>query len=80
MHRNLLGGAETFRAEFEVIGLEGRSAGPDAEVTLNFTRPATRNPDTDLTAEVSAFYIDEPDFVFEGFGAEVGSFAMPAPT
>jgi len=72
LHRNLLGGAETFRAEFEVIGLEGRSAGPDAEVTLNFTRPATRNPDTDLTAELTGFYIDEPDFIFEGFGAEVG--------
>jgi len=41
-------------------------------VTLNFTRPATRNPDTDLTAELTGFYIDEPDFIFEGFGAEVG--------
>jgi translocation and assembly module TamA len=72
LHRNLFGGAETFRAEAEVVGLEGRSAGPDAEVTLNFTRPATRNPDTDLTAEFTAFYIDEPDFLFEGFGLEVG--------
>jgi translocation and assembly module TamA len=72
LHRNLFGGAETFRIEAEVIGLDGRSGGPDAEVTLNFTRPATRNPDTDLTAELTAFYIDEPDFLFEGFGAEVG--------
>jgi translocation and assembly module TamA len=72
LHRNLLGGAETFRVEAEVIGLEGSSAGPDAEITFNFTRPATRNPDTDLTAELTAFYIDEPDFTFEGFGAEVG--------
>ena len=72
LHRNLLGGAETFRIEAEVIGLDGRSAGPDAEVTLTFTRPATIGPDTDLTAEVKAFLIDEPDFTSDGFTAEVG--------
>jgi translocation and assembly module TamA len=72
LHRNLFGGAETVRIAGEVIGLDGRSGGPDAEVTLTYTRPATRNPDTDLTAELTAFYIDEPDFLFEGFGAEVG--------
>jgi translocation and assembly module TamA len=72
LHRNLFGGAETFRAELKVIGLEGRSAGPDADLTLSFTRPATRNPDTDLTAEFSAFHVDEPDFLFQGFGAELG--------
>ncbi len=72
LHRNLLGGAETFRVEAEVIGLDGRSAGPDAEVTLTFNRPATFDPDTDLTAEVTAFFIDEPDFTFDGFTAEAG--------
>ena len=72
LHRNLFGGAETFRAELEVIGLEGRSAGPDASLRLNYTRPATRNPDTDLTAELSAFRVDEPDFLYQGLGAEVG--------
>ena len=72
LHRNLLGGAETFRIAGEVIGLEGGSGGPDAEVTLNFTRPATTSPDTDLTAELALFYIDEPDFLFQGVAAELG--------
>ena len=72
LHRNLLGGAETFRIDGEVIGLDGRSAAPDAEVTLTFTRPATFGPDTDLTTEVRGFLIDEPDFTFDGFTAEAG--------
>lgn len=72
LHRNLLGGAETFRIDGEVIGLDGRSGGPDAEIELNFTRPATGSPDTDLTATATLFHIDEPDFLSQGVAAELG--------
>ncbi|ROU03601.1 autotransporter assembly complex protein TamA [Histidinibacterium lentulum] len=50
LHRNLLGGAERFRAELEVdqIGLDGDR--PDFGLNLSFSRPGTFGLDRDLYA------------------------------
>ena len=61
LHRNLLGGAERLRFEGEVdgIGASGEED-PDYRLTARFERPATFDPDTDLTVLAEVERLDEP--------------------
>lgn len=63
LHRNLLGGAERLRVEGEVtgIGATGENA-PDYRLTARFERPATFDPDTDLSVVAEVERLDEPAF------------------
>lgn len=71
LHRNLMGGAERFRIDGEITGIEGQSGGPDARLGLSFSRPATVNAETDLTAEAALERLDEPDYRLTQATAEV---------
>lgn len=69
LHRNLTGGGERLRFDFEISGIGQDAGGPDAELMASFSRPATATPDTTFTAELSGEYLDEETFeelVFEG--------------
>jgi translocation and assembly module TamA len=72
LHRNLLGGAERLRVDFEVAGIDGETGGTDYNVITNFTRPATFGADTDffITSELSRE--DEPDYLVDKFEIDVG--------
>lgn len=62
MHRNLLGGAERLRLEFEAGGIGGDSGGQDFRFGGRFERPATFTPDTALFLEAAIEERDEPDY------------------
>lgn len=62
LHRNLFGGAERFRFEAEVSGIEGDTGGTDYRSSIRFDRPATFTPDTALYLETEFEKLDEPDF------------------
>lgn len=72
LHRNLLGGAERFRADAKIGGIAGETGGIDYSLGGSFTRPAVFGPDTDyfLTGEISRE--DEPDFLIDKIALETG--------
>lgn len=62
LHRNLLGGAERLRFDFEVGGIGGDSGGIDYLTSFLYERPATFSPDTTLIIGGRAQELDEPDY------------------
>lgn len=72
LHRNFLGGAERFRADAEVSGINGETGGVDYRLGATFTRPATFGPDTEyfLSGEISRK--DEPEFLIDKVAIETG--------
>ncbi len=72
LHRNLLGGAERFRVDTEIAGINGETGGTDYSINTSFTRPATFGADTDffITSELSRE--DEPDYLIDKFEVDVG--------
>lgn len=71
MHRNLFGGAERFRIDGAVTGIEGQSGGADYTISLSFGRPATINANTDLTADLAIERLDESDYLLSQVTGDV---------
>ncbi|PRY92896.1 autotransporter secretion outer membrane protein TamA [Hasllibacter halocynthiae] len=67
LHRNLLGGAERLRLDFEVSGIDGGGEGRDYRAQVLFNRPATFRPDVDLQLSTELERLDEPAFEQETF-------------
>ena len=61
MHRNLFGGAERFRFETEVRGLNGEDD-IDGRLTLRLDRPAAFGPDYDLFYQFDIDLLDEEHY------------------
>ena len=80
LFRNLFGGAERLRFEGEVdgIGASGEED-PDYRLTARFERPATFDPDTDLTALAEVERLDEPAFMSDILRLEVGVIRYATP-
>lgn len=83
LHRNLLGGAERFRVEGEISGIEGEltdpADGPDLRLGIEFGRPASFGPDTDLLLDATAERLDEPDYLLTQIGANAGLIRYATP-
>lgn len=62
LHRNLFGGAERLRLDFEVGGIGGESGGEDFLLSARYERPATFSADTDLFLSALIEQDDEPEF------------------
>lgn len=67
LHRNLLGGAERFRVEGQVDGIEGGTGGTDYSLGASFSRPATIGPESILNVQTRYEFLDEPDFEADTF-------------
>ncbi len=67
LHRNLFGGAERLRFNFEVGGIGGNSGGIDYTLGGRFERPATFTPDTTLFLNFNLQELDEPEFRSRSF-------------
>ena len=72
LHRNLLGGAERFRAEANVAGIDGTLAGMDAAVSARLDIPAALGTDTDVFVFAEAAYEDEPNYLLIEGSARAG--------
>ena len=72
LHRNWLGGAERFRVEGEIAGIEGETGGTDYALRGTFTRPATFGADTDFFIRTELSREDEPEFLLDSVSVEVG--------
>ncbi|MGR3542286.1 MAG: autotransporter assembly complex protein TamA [Hasllibacter sp.] len=70
LHRNLLGGAERLRLDFEVDGIDGSDDGMDYRALVLFNRPATFRPDVDLQLSAELEHLEEPAFVQDTFAAQ----------
>lgn len=72
LHRNLFGGAERFKVDAAISGIEGQSGGADYSLGARIDRPATFTRDTTAYAEGRIESIDEQDYRAEmltlGFG------------
>lgn len=71
LHRNLLGGAERLRIEGEVAQI-GTASGEDYSIGLEFGRPGTVGPDTDLYLTATLEQLNEPSFTTQTGEVEVG--------
>ncbi len=72
LHRNLLGGAERFRVDGEVSGIDGQTGGTDYELRGTFRRPATFDSDTDFFIRGAISREDEPDYELDKIAVETG--------
>jgi len=72
LHRNLLGGAERLRFDIGARELGGTAGGADFDLGVEFLRPATFTPDTDLRLAAKIERLDEPDFESNSISAEAG--------
>ena len=70
LHRNLLGGAERLRLDFEVDGIDGGSDGMDYRAAVLFNRPATFRPDVDLQLSAELEHLEEPAFTQDTFATQ----------
>ncbi|WP_338137282.1 autotransporter assembly complex protein TamA [Rhodovulum sulfidophilum] len=63
MHRNLMGGAERLRFDFEIAGIGGQDdGGEDLSLSARFDRPAVIDADTGLYLLGAVEDLDEPDY------------------
>ncbi|MFP4045188.1 MAG: autotransporter assembly complex protein TamA [Rhodosalinus sp.] len=62
LHRNLLGGAERFRIEGELSGIDGGAEGIDYRLRAEFRRPGTPVPDSNLLMHFELERLEEPQF------------------
>ncbi|GGD36193.1 autotransporter assembly complex protein TamA [Sinisalibacter lacisalsi] len=72
LHRNLFGGAERFRVDAEVSGIDGTIAGMDASLSARLDVPAAFGTDTDAFVFASVAYQDEPAYRLLQGGGTVG--------
>lgn len=72
LHRNLLGGAERFRVEGEVSGIDGDQDGLDYSLGATLDIPGVIGPDTDFYATAEFEHLDERDFELNQFLTEFG--------
>lgn len=72
LHRNLLGGAESFRINGEIAGIGGTDGGPDYTLGLTYSRPATLTPDTALNVATLLGHVDKEDYRSDNFNLSVG--------
>ena len=73
LHRNLTGFADSLRIEGEASGIGGDSGGADFRLGVDYVRPATFNPETDLTFGIEVERLDQPDFISDRFSTEIGA-------
>lgn len=73
LHRNLTGYADSLRVEGEVSGIGGDSGGADYRLGVDYVRPATFNPETDLVIGTELSRLDQPDFLSDRFTVGVGA-------
>jgi len=71
LHRNFTGAADRLRFDAEIGGIGGTQGGTDYSISTRYTRPATRDADTDLFVEGEIAREDE-----EAFTQDVLSFAI----
>lgn len=71
LHRNLFGGAERFRVDGALSGIDTELDGLDYRLGATLTRPGTFNPDNDLTFALGYEFIDDPALNSERAEAEV---------
>ncbi|MDF1854642.1 BamA/TamA family outer membrane protein [Pseudooceanicola sp.] len=67
LHRNLLGGAERFRVDASLKGLDTGTLGGDTDgidygITASLIRPAFRHPDMNLRFAANLQHVDEPAY------------------
>ena len=62
LHRNLLGGAETLRADGKISGIGGSSGGADYSLGVRLSRPGMPDPDSDAFVAASLEHEDQDDF------------------
>ena len=67
LHRNLMGFADSLRAEGQVSGIGGDNGGADYRLGTTYTRPGTFNAETDLVVGVELERLDQPDFTSDRF-------------
>ena len=67
LHRNFFGGAERFRIEGTVDGIDGGTGGTDWSLGASFSRPASIGPDSILNIQTKYEFLDEPDFEADTF-------------
>ena len=72
LHRNLLGGAERFRVDAEIDGIDDDIEGTDYAIRAAFNRPATWGPDTDFYARGEVSRQDEPEYLLDKVSLEAG--------
>ncbi|MEL6609641.1 MAG: autotransporter assembly complex family protein [Pseudomonadota bacterium] len=75
LHRNLLGGAERLRFDFEVAQIgtaDGQGGGTDYSTGVRIERPADLGPDRDLFAFAEFEQLDEPTFQSRSLELGVG--------
>lgn len=72
LHRNLLGGAERFRIEGEVSGIDGNDGGIDYTLEASLGRPATFRRDIDLETNLTLSRLDEPTYFLQQATLEFG--------
>lgn len=71
LHRNLFGNGERFLIDGEVSGIGAQTGGTDLRLNTELTRPATFQPDTDLSFGLDFEMIDDPLYEMERLGAHV---------
>lgn len=79
LHRNLFGGAERLRIEGEVAQIGAAGGGEDYSLRLEFGRPATFGPDTDLYATATVEQLNEPSYSSETAEVESGLIHIVTP-
>ena len=72
LHRNLLSGAERLRIDGDVAQIGAAGGGEDYRLGLEFGRPATPGPDTDLYAKATLEQLNEPSYATQTGALEAG--------
>lgn len=72
LHRNLFRGAERFQIDGEIAAIGGETGGTDYSLGARFTRPGTRNADTELFVTGLIEQLNEPDFTSKAVELGVG--------
>lgn len=72
MHRNLLGGAETFRVEGEISQIGKDADQMDYHFGISFDRPATFGPDNTLNAKAKLGRTQDPGYSIDFASVELG--------
>ena len=72
LHRNLLGGAETFRTDGKITGIGGTSGGPDYSLGVRLSRPGMPDPDSDAFVAASLEHEDQTSFTADRGSVGIG--------
>lgn len=72
LHRNLLGGAETFRSDARITGIGGTSGGADYSLGVRLSRPGMPDPDSDAFIAAALEHEDQPSFTADRGSIGIG--------